>query len=152
MSHVRTGRARAGVLALMLVCVPGVPGLAGCADAATDAGGGAATSGGGTPSAGATPSGGDTTAGTEVLEVSVSVQDGQVQPPPRRVDVERGMLVRLQVTSDRADELHVHGFGDPEVALEPGVPATLDLRADETGQFEVETHGSRLTLLTLAVR
>jgi plastocyanin len=86
-----------------------------------------------------------------VVEVNVSVRDGKVAPKPHRVDVTQGATVRLQVTSDVDDVLHVHGF-DIEEPLEAGHTTTVELTADQPGVFEVETHETELELLQLEVR
>ena len=86
-----------------------------------------------------------------VVEISVAVTDGTVRPKPRRVEVERDSQVRLLVTSDVDDELHVHGF-DIEEPLEAGRTTTVELVADQSGIFEVETHESGLELVQLEVR
>ena len=86
-----------------------------------------------------------------VVEVNVSVRDGKVAPKPHRVDVTQGATVRLQVTSDVDDVLHVHGF-DVEEPLEAGRTTTVELTADQPGVFEVETHETELELLQLEVR
>ncbi|MER5325144.1 hypothetical protein [Streptosporangium roseum] len=83
--------------------------------------------------------------------VEIAITGRKVVPPPGRVEVARGQAVRLVVTSDVADELHVHGF-DLTRRLEPGQPVTVDVVADRTGLFEVETHDSGLVLTQLAVR
>ena len=88
---------------------------------------------------------------TPVVEVNVSVRDGKVAPKPHRVDVTQGATVRLQVTSDVDDVLHVHGF-DVEEPLEAGHTTTVELTADQPGVFEVETHETELELLQLEVR
>lgn len=62
-----------------------------------------------------------------------------------------GARVVLAVTSDTADELHVHGF-DQSVELKPGRRTTLELTADSPGLFEVELHESGLLLVQLEVR
>ncbi|MFP3990266.1 cupredoxin domain-containing protein [Streptomyces sp. E11-3] len=83
--------------------------------------------------------------------VEITVADGKVNPAPGRVDLKKGQRVRLKVTSDRADTLHVHGY-DKETPLRAGDTATLTFTADRTGLFEVETHASKLVLTQLAVR
>jgi hypothetical protein len=85
------------------------------------------------------------------VEVNVSVRDGKVAPKPHRVDVPQGATVRLQVTSDVDDVLHVHGL-DVEEPLDAGRTTTVELTADQPGVFEVETHETELELLQLAVR
>ncbi|MFF0306109.1 hypothetical protein ACFYSC_01710 [Streptosporangium sp. NPDC004379] len=83
--------------------------------------------------------------------VEIRVAGGRVTPPPGRVEAARGQAIRLVVTSDVADELHVHGF-DLTRRLEPGRPVTLDVVADRVGLFEVETHESGLVLTQLVIR
>jgi hypothetical protein len=65
--------------------------------------------------------------------------------------VDRGTQVRIEVTSDRRDELHVHGY-DKTAQLVPGSPAAVTFVADKSGVFEVETHASKLLLFQLLVR
>ncbi|MEV6104730.1 cupredoxin domain-containing protein [Streptomyces sp. NPDC051940] len=91
-------------------------------------------------------------AGTQADEtVRITVADGRVSPSPGRVEVREGDRVALVVTSDTADELHVHGL-DKTAALAAGRTTTLTFTADRTGVFEVETHESGLVLTQLLVR
>ncbi|MEU8763737.1 hypothetical protein [Streptomyces sp. NPDC048659] len=83
--------------------------------------------------------------------LTVTITGDSVQPPPSRVAFKKGERLTLQVTSDRADTLHVHGY-DRELPLPAGTPATLTLTLDRTGLFEVETHESGLVLTQLVVR
>jgi hypothetical protein len=87
----------------------------------------------------------------QVQIVDITIAGGDVQTASDRVAVPLNRTVRLVVTSDVPDELHVHGF-DLEAPLEPGVPTTLEFVADEPGVFEVETHESELLLVQLAVQ
>ena len=84
-------------------------------------------------------------------EIEVAVKNGKVSPSTRRVEVSQGTAVRLLVTSDVADELHVHGY-DIRQDLPAGQQATLDFTADQTGVFEIESEGSHLQLVQLEVR
>ncbi len=93
----------------------------------------------------------ETATDSAVVEVAVSVRDGKVRPRSHRVKVPQGAQVRLVVTSDVDDAVHVHGF-EVEETLEAGRPTTVDLVADQSGVFEVETHESGLELLQLEVR
>ncbi|WP_338674318.1 hypothetical protein V1460_15595 [Streptomyces sp. SCSIO 30461] len=83
--------------------------------------------------------------------VRITVTGNEVSPAPGRVEVAKGTRVALVVTSDQADELHVHGF-DMTTELMPGRARTLSLTADRTGLFAVETHESGLVLTQLVVR
>ena len=99
-------------------------------------------------SAGATSPSETAFAGTEIV---VAVKRGKVEPPTHRVKVSKGTQVRLLVTSDKGDELHVHGY-DLEKELPAGEQVTLDFTADQTGLFDIELHESDLQLAQLEVR
>jgi plastocyanin len=83
--------------------------------------------------------------------ITVRIADRKVSPKPGRISVARGETVRLVVTSDVADEIHVHSY-DRELRLTPRKPATLQFTADKPGLFEVETHETKLILFQLLVR
>lgn len=82
--------------------------------------------------------------------IAVTVAGGQVTGDTGRVEVPLGTTVRLSVTSDTADELHVHGF-DLTQAVSPGQAAQLEFVADQAGIFAVEFHDSRQVLTRLQV-
>jgi FtsP/CotA-like multicopper oxidase with cupredoxin domain len=62
----------------------------------------------------------------------------------------RGDRIRLRVTADAPDEVHVHGF-DVEKAVGPSAPATFSIEADIEGRFEVELHESGAQIATVEV-
>jgi plastocyanin len=82
--------------------------------------------------------------------ITVTIQKGKINPPPGRVRVSRGEKVQIVVTSDEADEVHVHGY-DLEKPLRPGKPTTIEFTADQPGLFEVETHELDKVLFQLQV-
>ena len=82
--------------------------------------------------------------------IEVIVTGGQVSGDTGRVPVAVGEPVTLVVTSDAADEIHLHGY-DLTTALEPGTPAELTFDATVPGVFEVELHEAGTVLLTLQV-
>jgi heme/copper-type cytochrome/quinol oxidase subunit 2 len=84
------------------------------------------------------------------VTVTVTVAGGKVRTPGRRVAVRRGRTVRIVVTSDTADEFHLHGY-DRELELKPGVPGVLRFVADQPGVFEAELHGSGARAFQLRV-
>ncbi|HEY1074894.1 MAG TPA: hypothetical protein VGE59_04365 [Patescibacteria group bacterium] len=51
--------------------------------------------------------------------------------------VKEGEKATIKVTSQVADEVHLHGY-DLSQAVGPGTPAQIDLTADKTGRFEIE--------------
>ena len=82
--------------------------------------------------------------------IEVQVTGGQVSGDTGRVPVSSGEQVTLVITSDAADEVHVHGY-DLTAALSPGQPAELTFDATIPGVFEVELHEAGTLLLTLQV-
>ncbi len=82
--------------------------------------------------------------------IVVTVTDGQVSGGTGRVPVPAGERVTLVVTSDAADEVHVHGY-DLSADLAPGTPATVEFDATIPGVFEVELHDAGTLLLSLQV-
>jgi FtsP/CotA-like multicopper oxidase with cupredoxin domain len=92
-----------------------------------------------------------TTAGFAGKLVQVRVAGGKVETAQRRVRVSRGDRVRIQVQSDQADEVHVHGF-DLSEEVGPGKPATVEFTADLPGVWEVELENAKRKLFDLEVR
>lgn len=84
------------------------------------------------------------------VNVQIDISGGDVSPAPGRTSVAVGDVVRIEVTSDQPDTIHVHGY-DVEADVGPSSPAVLELTADQPGLFEVETHDSGLQLTQLVV-
>lgn len=82
--------------------------------------------------------------------VSLTVAGGQVTGDTGRVEVPLGTTVRLTITTDAADQVHVHGF-ELTQALTPGQATQLEFVADQAGIFEVELHDTRMVLTRLQV-
>ncbi|SFF78891.1 hypothetical protein [Blastococcus tunisiensis] len=82
--------------------------------------------------------------------IEVTVTGGGVSGDTGRVPVAAGEQVTLVVTSDTADEVHVHGY-DLGVPLTPGQPGEITFAATIPGVFEVELHESHTVLLSLQV-
>ena len=87
-------------------------------------------------------------AGAQTVQVTVAGTD--VQTAERRVKVPLDGKVRLEVTADRTDEVHLHGY-DRKVDIEPGKPAVLEFTADVPGVFEVELEEAGGKLVELQV-
>ena len=98
-----------------------------------------------TTTAGATST---STPGPTVIEVSVA--GGEVAGPGQ-VEVSLGSDVVLRVTSDVADEVHLHGY-DVFADVAAGGTVELSFTADREGIFEVELEDARLPLLEIIVR
>ena len=116
---------------LIALCVAAALVLTGCAGSSAGTDGG---SGNGT-----------------VKTVKVSVQDGKVNPVTHRESIGQGDTVRLEVTTDTADEVHVHGY-DLKKDVAAGETGTIEFVADQQGLFEVELENAGLQLVQLEVR
>ena len=57
----------------------------------------------------------------------------------RRVTTTKGETVRMVVTADSPDEIHLHGY-DITRNAGPGQPALFKFKADIEGIFEIESH------------
>ncbi|MQA27359.1 MAG: hypothetical protein GEU94_18265 [Micromonosporaceae bacterium] len=82
--------------------------------------------------------------------VRVAVKGGKVVSGKGRHDVKLGSRVVIEIVTDVADEVHLHGY-DKEIRVRPGTPARLTFTADIPGVFELELH-SGLLLCELQVR
>lgn len=85
------------------------------------------------------------------MTIDVTVSGGKVSTPKSLVDVPVGSPVDLVVTSDVADEVHVHGYNEM-VDVTPGTPAHVGFTASIPGVFEVELESAKLRLLQLRVQ
>lgn len=83
-------------------------------------------------------------------QIRITVSGSKVTPEPGTVAVKAGRTVELTVTSDKDDEVHVHGI-DKELEVKAGVAGTLSFTATPTGVYEVETHKSGTLLFKLQV-
>ncbi len=81
----------------------------------------------------------------------IRVRGGVASGGVEEVRVRRGDRVRLTITSDQPDEVHLHGY-DIERPVGPGQPARLRFMADAEGIFELELHGSHTPIASLEVR
>ena len=102
---------------------------------------------GATPSSSAT----STPEAAAPTRIEVVVAGGKVTTAQPVVDVALGGPVLLVVTSDKADDLHLHGY-DRKASITPGTPTELRFDATIPGVFEVETHAGHQRLVQLRVR
>ncbi len=68
----------------------------------------------------------------------------------REIEAEEGETVRFRVVSSGPEEIHVHGYDITE-EVGPGNPARFSFKADITGIFEIEFHGSGEVIGSLKV-
>ena len=85
-----------------------------------------------------------------VQTIMIDIVDGDLAGGVQRVAVEHGSVVALMVTSDVAEEVHVHGY-DILRAVSDGHPAHFAFNAEIPGVFEVEFEGSGRLLMQLEI-
>ncbi len=90
-----------------------------------------------------------TTASVRTIEAAFA--NGQVVGGARRETVRLGERVRVRVTSDVVDEVHIHTY-DVKAAVAAGQTVELEVVATIPGRHEVELEKKRKQLLTLEVR
>ena len=86
----------------------------------------------------------------EVRSVAVSYAGGRVSGTSGREEVPLGEQVVLRISSDVAEQVHVHGY-DLEAAVPAGGSVDIALTARVPGVFEVELHDAGKVLLQLRV-
>jgi FtsP/CotA-like multicopper oxidase with cupredoxin domain len=69
----------------------------------------------------------------------IRMQGGSVVGGPKDIEVQQGETVRIVVTADTADEIHLHGYDITRNAA-PGQPARFRFTANAEGAFEIESH------------
>ena len=85
-----------------------------------------------------------------VRVIDVSVAGGSVTGPGSRVEAALGEDLVLRVTSDVADEVHVHGY-DERAEVPAGGTVEIVFTADIPGGFDVELEGTGQLLFQLRV-
>jgi len=84
-------------------------------------------------------------------EIEVVVVSGAPQGGIVRETVEKDERVVLVVTSDVADEVHLHGY-DVTRDVAPGKPARLPFKATIPGRFEVELEDRGVQIADITVQ
>jgi FtsP/CotA-like multicopper oxidase with cupredoxin domain len=69
----------------------------------------------------------------------IRIRGGSVVGGAKDIEVERGDAVRIVVTSDAPDEIHLHGYDITRNAA-PGQPGRFRFKANAEGAFEIESH------------
>jgi FtsP/CotA-like multicopper oxidase with cupredoxin domain len=69
----------------------------------------------------------------------IRIEGGAVVGGPKTIEAEGGDTVRIVITTDAPDELHLHGY-DIEREADPGRPARFRFNADAEGEFVLESH------------
>jgi hypothetical protein len=81
---------------------------------------------------------------------TIVVRNGDPVGGVQELEYSAGEEIRFRVSSNQADEVHVHGY-DVEEEIPAGGTAMLAFPADIEGIFEVELHGSETQIAELRV-
>jgi hypothetical protein len=81
---------------------------------------------------------------------TIVVRDGEPVGGVAELEYDAGDEIRFRVSSNRADEVHVHGY-DVEEEIPAGGVATLSFPANIEGIFEVELHESEAQIAEVRV-
>lgn len=73
--------------------------------------------------------------------VQREVSLGSDRLDPESIDVCKGQEVTIEIASEAAGDLHLHGYDD-EVTVEAGATASLTFTASRAGQFPIELHAA----------
>ena len=89
--------------------------------------------------------------GSYTISVTVGTDDFQTTKGTRVVSVPKGANVTLSFTTPNADDdIHLHGY-DLAVKTLKGATGTISFTADQTGQFDVESHVTNEAVLVVVV-
>jgi hypothetical protein len=81
---------------------------------------------------------------------TIVVEGGEPAGGVAELEYTRGELIRFDVESDIAEEVHVHGY-DVIKDVEPGKTVSFEFPAEIEGGFEVELEGSHTQIAELTV-
>ena len=90
------------------------------------------------------------TDGKATIDVTVGTDDFTTSGGTRVVSVPKGTAVTINMTAPDAEDYHLHGY-DLEQKADAGKTSTFEFTADQTGQFDLESHLTEKTLLVLVV-
>ncbi len=107
---------------------------------------------GATESASASPSESASASADEGTVIAINLVSGKPDPQPAlNQKFEQGDTVTITVTSDKAYELHVHGY-DYSLDVKPGETVKKTFVLDKTGSFVVEVEETGRTVFNLVVQ
>jgi hypothetical protein len=97
----------------------------------------------------------DKSSGSGSLEpkvIEVTFQGDTVTPNGERVDVAKGQDIELDVTADKAGEIHVHSSPEQELEYKAGESTVTIKGIDQPGTVDVESHTLEKVIVQLEVR
>lgn len=103
------------------------------------------------PPSAASPSA-DSSSEAVAPDLDITVAGGRVTPVNAALEATVGHPITLKVTSDVADELHVHAIPERTFTVRPGVSETFEFTVEVPGRVDVELHELHRTVVTIQVR
>jgi plastocyanin len=86
------------------------------------------------------------------LTVNVTIANRQVNPANATLQAKVGQPITFHITSDAADELHVHSVPDHKFEIAAAPNQTFQFTVDVPGNVDVELHHLDRTIATIQVR
>ena len=86
------------------------------------------------------------------LTINVTISNRQVNPVNATLQAKVRQPITVHVTSDAADELHVHSVPDHKFEIAAAPNQTFQFTVDVPGSVEVELHRLDRTIATIQVR
>jgi plastocyanin len=86
------------------------------------------------------------------LTVNVTIANRQVNPANATLQAKVGQPIIFRITSDAADELHVHSVPDHKFEIAAAPDQTFQFTVDVPGNVDVELHHLDRTIATIQVR
>jgi plastocyanin len=84
--------------------------------------------------------------------IEITESSGEITPNDGHVvKVKVGQQVQLNVSSDVADEIHVHSEPEHEFEVPAGQDETFTFTVETPGTVPIESHGLEVTLVKLEV-
>jgi len=75
----------------------------------------------------------------DTVHHTIAINKRKIDASQKLLRVSQGDRVELEVSSDEAAELHLHGY-DKLMSVVPGKPGTLRIEANIAGRFALEAH------------
>jgi hypothetical protein len=86
------------------------------------------------------------------ITINVTIANRQVNPVNATLQAKVRQPITVHVTSDAADELHVHSVPDHKFEIAAAPNQTFQFTVDVPGSVEVELHHLDRTIATIQVR
>ncbi|MFN0156120.1 MAG: hypothetical protein ACKVUT_17235 [Gaiella sp.] len=90
------------------------------------------------------------TAKVKPVLIPITVAKGKIVGGIKRPKVKKGKLVRIIVTTDVGESIHLHGYDITKPVLR-GKKVVIQFTARLTGRFEVEMHRPDVVLAVISV-